>query len=197
MAVPDEWAAIVVDTSAGCDHQPPGGTVLERGAGLQSAWVVGISLVGLHIVGVTGSWGSPAGGAATSSMVAGAEPTRLDPVVVTGTQIAVPVSKLPSAITEAAGDRLDPLDPDQFSDRRRLVLSLRTTYAMTRWWEQVLLLGYNRIDFQFRDAFNPPADFGALRSDSDEQRLFLNYFWNMSLTEVYQGATTWSLGTEA
>jgi TonB dependent receptor len=58
-------------------------------------------------------------------------------------------------------------------------------------------LGYNRIDFQFRDAFNPPADFGPFRSDSDEQRLFLNYYWNMSLPEFYRVATTWTLGIEA
>jgi vitamin B12 transporter len=99
--------------------------------------------------------------------------------------------------TESAGDRLSPLDPDQFSDRQRLVLSLRTTHAITRWWEQILLLGYNSIDFKFKDALNPPADFGDFHSDSDEQRWFLNYFWNTSLPEFYQVATTWTLGIEA
>ena len=34
--------------------------------------------------------------------------------------------------TESAGDRLSPLDPDQFRDRRRLVLSLQTSHAITR-----------------------------------------------------------------
>ena len=38
-------------------------------------------------------------GAEERSVVASVEPARLDPVVVTGTQIAVPVSELPSAIT--------------------------------------------------------------------------------------------------
>jgi vitamin B12 transporter len=99
--------------------------------------------------------------------------------------------------TESAGDRLSPLDPDQFQDRQRLVLSLRTSHAITRWWEQILLLGYNRIDLKARDAFNPPADFAAAQSDSTEQRLLLNYYWNMSLPEFYQVAPTWTLGIEA
>jgi vitamin B12 transporter len=99
--------------------------------------------------------------------------------------------------TESGGDRLSPLDPDQYQDRQRLVLSLRTTHTITRWWEQVLLLGYNRTDFLFNDPFNPPADFGDFRSDTEEQRLFLNYFWNMTLPEFYQVVPTWSLGIEA
>jgi vitamin B12 transporter len=99
--------------------------------------------------------------------------------------------------TESAGDRLSPLDPDQFQDRQRLVLSLRGTHAITPWWEQVLLLGYNLIDSLFEDPFNPPVDFAASRTTSDQQRLLLNYYWNMSLPEFYQVATTWTLGIEA
>ena len=100
--------------------------------------------------------------------------------------------------TEAAGDRLSPLDPTQYSDRQRLVLSQRTTHAITRWWEQILLLGYNRIDFQFVDPNNgAPVDFGDFHSDSLEQRLLLNYYWNMTLPEFYQVATTWTIGLEA
>jgi vitamin B12 transporter len=99
--------------------------------------------------------------------------------------------------TESAGDRLSPLDPDQFQDRQRLVLSLRTSHAITRWWEQIRLLGYNRIDLKVRDAFNPSADFAAAQSDSTAQRLLLNYYWNMSLPEFYQVAPTWTLGIEA
>jgi vitamin B12 transporter len=99
--------------------------------------------------------------------------------------------------TEVGGDRFSPLDPDQFQDRQRLVVSLRTTHAITRWWEQVLLLGYHRHDSLFRDPFNPPIDFADSRTDSEEQRLFLNYFWNVLLPEFYQVGTTWSLGIEA
>jgi vitamin B12 transporter len=101
--------------------------------------------------------------------------------------------------TESAGDRLSPLDPNQFQDRERLVLSLRTTHAITRWWEQVLLLGYNRNDSLFRDPLDPsnPEDFADSRTDSEEQRLFLNYFWNMTLPAFAQIVPTWSLGIEA
>jgi vitamin B12 transporter len=101
--------------------------------------------------------------------------------------------------TESAGDRLSPLDPNQFQDRQRLVLSLRTTHAVTRWWEQVLLLGYNRNGSLFRDPLDllNPEDFADSRTDSEEQRLFLNYFWNMTLPEWYQVVPTWSLGIEA
>jgi vitamin B12 transporter len=99
--------------------------------------------------------------------------------------------------TESAGDRLSPLDPDQFQDRQRLTLALRGTHAVTRWWEQVLLLGLSRVNSLFRDPFNPPIDFADSKTNSDEQRLFLNYVWNMSLPEFYQVGTTLSLGIEA
>ena len=99
--------------------------------------------------------------------------------------------------TESAGDRLSPLDPNQFQDRQRLALSLRTTHAITWWWEHVLLLGYNRTDFLFNDPVNPPVNFGDFRSDTEEQGLFLNYFWNMTLPEWYQVVPTWNLGIEA
>jgi vitamin B12 transporter len=99
--------------------------------------------------------------------------------------------------TEVGGDRFSPLDPDQFQDRQRLLLSLRTTHAITRWWEQALLLGYHRNDSLFRDPFNPPIDFADSRTDSEEQRFFLNYFWNVLLPEWYQVGTTWTLGIEA
>jgi vitamin B12 transporter len=100
--------------------------------------------------------------------------------------------------TESAGDRFEPLDPEQYQDRQRLVLSLRTTHAITRWWEQVLLLGYNRNDSLFRDPQNDvPTDFADSRTHSEEQRLFLNYVWNLSLREFYRIGTTWSLGIEA
>jgi vitamin B12 transporter len=101
--------------------------------------------------------------------------------------------------TESAGDRLSPLDPHQFQDRQRLLVSLRTTHAITRWWEQILLLGYNRNDFLFRDPLDPlnPEDFADSRTDTEEQRLFLNYFWNMTLPEWYQIVPTWTVGIEA
>ena len=99
--------------------------------------------------------------------------------------------------TESAGDRLSPLDPDQFQDHQRLLVTLRTTHTVTPWWEQVLLLGYNLIDTVFDDAFNPPADFAASRTTSKQQRMLLNYYSNLSLPDFYQVATTSTIGIEA
>jgi vitamin B12 transporter len=100
--------------------------------------------------------------------------------------------------TESAGDRLSPLDPHQFQDRQRLVLSLRTTHAIAHRWEQALLLGYNRNDSLFKDPRDPgdPEDFADSRTDSVEQRMLLNYVWNVALPEFSQLDTTWSLGIE-
>ena len=69
------------------------------GIGMQRAWAVGVSIMCVNLTGIAGGWLSmPEGGLAGSTVIA-AEPVRLDPVVVTGTQVAVPVSELPSAIT--------------------------------------------------------------------------------------------------
>jgi vitamin B12 transporter len=99
--------------------------------------------------------------------------------------------------TEAAGDRFGPLDPEQFQERQRLIASLRGTHAITPRWEQTLLLGWHRVDTRFEDPFNPPVDAAASRTDSAEQRLFLNYGWNVAVPEFLQVDTTLSLGLEA
>jgi vitamin B12 transporter len=65
---------------------------------MQRALVVGMGLVCLYIGGMAaGVVASVEAGTPDSPAVAA--PTRLDPVVVTGTQVAVPVSELPSAVT--------------------------------------------------------------------------------------------------
>jgi TonB-dependent Receptor Plug Domain len=53
----------------------------------------------VNLIGIAGGWPSTLEGDMAGSMVIAAEPVRLDPVVVTGTQVAVPVSELPSAVT--------------------------------------------------------------------------------------------------
>jgi outer membrane cobalamin receptor len=60
---------------------------------------MGMSLVCLCIGGIAAGLVPPVEGGMTGSTVATEEPARLDPVVVTGTQVAVPVSELPAAIT--------------------------------------------------------------------------------------------------
>jgi vitamin B12 transporter len=63
---------------------------------MQRALVVGMSLVCLSTGGVAGGVVLLVEGGTTG---AATERARLDPVVVTGTQVAVPVSELPAAIT--------------------------------------------------------------------------------------------------
>ena len=62
---------------------------------MQRALVVGMSVVCLYIAGMAGGLVPSAAGGTTGSTEAAAAPARLDPVVVTGTQVAVPVSELP------------------------------------------------------------------------------------------------------
>jgi outer membrane cobalamin receptor len=66
---------------------------------MQRALGVGMSLVCLYIGGRAGGVVPSVEGGTTGSTGAAAEPARLDPVVVTGTQVAVPVSELPPAVT--------------------------------------------------------------------------------------------------
>jgi vitamin B12 transporter len=66
---------------------------------MQRALGVGMSPVCLYSGGMAGGVVPSLEGGTTGSMGAAVEPARLDPVVVTGTQVAVPVSELPSAIT--------------------------------------------------------------------------------------------------
>jgi outer membrane receptor protein involved in Fe transport len=62
-------------------------------------WVVGVSIMCVNLVGIAGGWLSMIGWGMAGSTATAAEPVRLDPVVVAGTQVAVPVSELPSAVT--------------------------------------------------------------------------------------------------
>jgi vitamin B12 transporter len=66
---------------------------------MQRAWAVGVSIMCVNLVGISAEWLSILGRGMTGSTVTAAEPVRLDPVVVTGTQVAVPASELPAAIT--------------------------------------------------------------------------------------------------
>jgi vitamin B12 transporter len=70
--------------------------------------------------------------------------------------------------TEAAGDRFDVLDPQQYQDRRSLVIGPRAIYQTTPWWKQTLQLGYFEQWGTYRDPFNEPPDFGSFVSNNDE-----------------------------
>jgi vitamin B12 transporter len=66
---------------------------------MQRVWAVGVSIICVNFVGISDGWLSTIGQGVVGSTATAAEPVRFDPIVVTGTQVAVPVSELPSAVT--------------------------------------------------------------------------------------------------
>jgi outer membrane cobalamin receptor len=66
------------------------------------------------------------------SMVIAAEPVRLDPVVVTGTQVAVPVSELPSAVTVIEREEIESRQITDVQQLLRTVPGLSVTQTGSR-----------------------------------------------------------------
>lgn len=97
--------------------------------------------------------------------------------------------------TGSNGDRFDPLDPRQFSDRRRLIFGNRAVYETAPWWHQTLQLGLLREESTFRDAFDgEEIDFGAFDGNTEERRLSADYTSHFFLPTVLEVAPTFSLG---
>ena len=86
--------------------------------------------------------------------------------------------------TGGAGDRFDPLDPSQSSDRQRLLLSGRGSHSLTPWWQQTFQLGWYQQHFTADDRFDPCCDFATLQSRNEERRFSLDYFWNLTAPTV-------------
>ena len=59
---------------------------------MQRVWAVGVSIMCVNLVGISAGWLSMLERGMTGSTVTAAEPVRLNPVVVTGIQVAVPAS---------------------------------------------------------------------------------------------------------
>ncbi|MGH8548843.1 MAG: TonB-dependent receptor plug domain-containing protein [Methylococcales bacterium] len=99
--------------------------------------------------------------------------------------------------TESAGDRLSPLDPNQFQERDRLIVGPRAVWEPYPWWRHALQLGLYREHFRFEDPFDPGVDFGSFMSDTDEERLSADYNSTFFLPS-YAGITpTLTLGAYA
>ncbi len=99
--------------------------------------------------------------------------------------------------TESAGDRFDPLDPDQFDRVKNLTLGSNVSFSPTKWWEHVLLVGlHNRDSFVKDDPNSPPADtfFGDL--STDETRFSLDYRWNFYFDFLKAANSVTTLGFE-
>ena len=86
--------------------------------------------------------------------------------------------------TGGAGDRFDPLDPSQSSDRQRLLLSGRGSHSLTPWWQQTFQLGWYQQHFTTDDRFDPCCDFATLQSRNEERRFSADYFWNLTAPTV-------------
>ena len=98
--------------------------------------------------------------------------------------------------TEFAGDKFDPLDPDQFGEVDDLTLGSTISFSPTPWWEHVLLIGLHYRDSLFQDDPNPDVTFFDSEEPSttstDETRFSLDYRWNFyrDVREVADSVTT-------
>ncbi len=88
--------------------------------------------------------------------------------------------------TGGAGDRFDPLDPNQSSNQQRLLLTGKATHSLTPWWQQTLQLGWHRREFDFDDPFDLTIDFAAIHSRNTERRFSLDYFWNLVAPPIFE-----------
>jgi outer membrane receptor protein involved in Fe transport len=121
----------VTDASEEHDVHHSTGTVVSRRAGVQRGLVAGLSVVCLNMVGM-GDRLVALVGKIERSIVAAAEPTRLDPIVVTGTQIAVPVSELPSAVTVIDREEIESRQITDVQQLLRTVPGLSVTQTGSR-----------------------------------------------------------------
>ena len=81
--------------------------------------------------------------------------------------------------TGSAGDRFDPLDPNQFAETERFVLSPRVEAQVLPWWEHVLQIGYNRENRRSADPEDAGIDlFGSYDTNTREERITADYLWH-------------------
>jgi hypothetical protein len=102
------------------------------GIGMQRVWAVSVSIMCVNFVGMRGGWLSMIGWDVAGSTTTAAEPVRLDPVVVTGTQVAVPVSELPSAVTVIDRDEIESRQITDVPQLLRTVPGLSVTQTGSR-----------------------------------------------------------------
>jgi vitamin B12 transporter len=82
------------------------------------------------------------------------------------------------------GDRFVPLDPHQFVDQERLLVSARVGHWLRPGWKQTLQLGYVRHGADIVDPFDAGLDFAAVRATPLEQRYSADYFWTITLPNI-------------
>ncbi len=96
--------------------------------------------------------------------------------------------------SEFAGDRFPPLDPNQFSERERLVVGPRAVWDPFPWWRHALQLGYYHEDFAFDDPLDAGVDFGSSQTDTTQERLSADYNSSFFLPSLAGITPTVTLG---
>lgn len=100
--------------------------------------------------------------------------------------------------TDFNGDQFDgrrfPLDPNQSSDRQRLVVSGKASHLLTPWLGHVLQLGWYRRNFALDDDFDPGINDFPFQSKSEERRFSLDYSWNLTAPTVLEVSSLLTAG---
>ncbi len=96
--------------------------------------------------------------------------------------------------SQIAGDRFPPLDPNQASERKRLVVGPRAVWDPFPWWRHALQLGYYHDDFAFDDPADAGVDFGSVRNDTTQERLSADYNSSFFLPSLAGITPTVTLG---
>ena len=96
--------------------------------------------------------------------------------------------------SQIAGDRFPPLDPNQVSERKRLVVGPRAVWDPFPWWRHALQLGYYHDDFAFDDPADAGVDFGSVRNDTTQERLSADYNSSFFLPSLAGITPTVTLG---
>ena len=96
--------------------------------------------------------------------------------------------------SEPRGDRFPPLDPNQFTERERLIVGPRAVWNPFPWWRHVLQLGFYHEDFTSGDPLDAGVDFGSSQSDTTQERLSADYNSTFFLPSFAGIAPTLTLG---
>ncbi len=96
--------------------------------------------------------------------------------------------------TASAGDRFDILDPQNFTRRRKTILSSGVDSSLTSWWDHKLQLGLLNEERFSTDPRNPVVDTADSQSHSAEGRQSIDYSWNFKLPVVMEVNTIFTAG---
>ena len=78
--------------------------------------------------------------------------------------------------TGGAGDRFDPVDPDQGTEEKSLVSGVDIVFSATQWWENTFKVGYTRLERENYDGpSEPEGSFGPSNSETLDKRVSLEY----------------------